>query len=206
MGSWKKIKLVAMGSLTFFVLVIFMSSLTFCRAKKYEVCFVDAMTQKMLAEEKVEIEFFSENESPQIFTTDTTARHVFELEGGEIKFVVRAEYYRPDTIVRVLRQREQKEKIALQRDDYAWMIHVFSTGKIEDWEKRRQQLKKMIADDAMIFQVDIENGRPMELYTKREFITKLTLPLGSLRQLEVLQTKYDAAGRIHSMHFYQKEN
>jgi hypothetical protein len=86
---------------------------------------------------------------------------------------------------------EKDQKISLPPNDYALIIHYFSQMKVDDWQKRRNSLEKMIDDNAMIYQVLHEgNGPGMELYNKSEFIDKLTLPAGSLRNIEILDTKY----------------
>jgi cyclopropane fatty-acyl-phospholipid synthase-like methyltransferase len=71
------------------------------------------------------------------------------------------------------------------------MIHYFSQMKVDDWEKRRSRLEKMIDDGAMIYQVFGEKDPiGMELYNKQEFIDKLTVPSGSLRNIEILDSRF----------------
>ena len=45
----------------------------------------------------------------------------------------------------------------------------------------------------------------MEMYNKQEFINKLTMPLRSLRQIDVLDIRY-VGDRIQVLRFKQKED
>ena len=85
------------------------------------------------------------------------------------------------------------------------MIHLFSTAKVEDWKKRKTQLEMMIADEAQIFQLEPGGEVGMEMFNKEEFILKMTMPLKSLRNIEILETQYDRHDRIKGMRFIQTE-
>lgn len=201
----KVMVLIAAGLFAFFTFMMVVSAWNIGSMVKYEICIVDMMTNKRIVEVPIKVEVFRKGESPEIFRPDEKGCFVFEIEGEQIEFTLQANYYQTDTIKRILREENQKETIALRRDDYAWMIHVFSENKIADWEKRKEQLEMMIAEEAMIFQVDEQSGRAMELFNKPEFIDKLTLPISSLGKLEVLRTEYDEEGKIKTLHFCQKK-
>ncbi|MBL4577519.1 MAG: hypothetical protein JKX74_03545 [Flavobacteriales bacterium] len=113
-------------------------------------------------------------------------------------------YHKPDTITRHFSNRVPPETIKLKTDDYALMIHMFSNSNIDDWKKRRAQLDDMIADDARIFQVNPGTQNGMELYNKQGFINKLTTPIRSLKNIEVLEVQYSDS-QISSMRFIQTE-
>jgi hypothetical protein len=82
--------------------------------------------------------------------------------------------------------------VSLHANDYALMIHYFSSMNVGDWQNRRTHLDKIIDDRAMIYQVyNQKRAIGMELYNKWEFIDKLTIPSGSLKQIEILDTKFD---------------
>jgi hypothetical protein len=71
------------------------------------------------------------------------------------------------------------------------MIKFFSQEDVKGWEKRRDQLNNIISDEAMIFQLPNNNERTgMELFNKQEFIDKLTMPVSSLDQIEIMYSKY----------------
>jgi hypothetical protein len=63
----------------------------------------------------------------------------------------------------------------------------------------------MFTDDARIFQVYPSDKSGMEMYNKDEFIDKLTMPLNSLKNIEVIETIYKD-GKISALRFIQKED
>ena len=65
-------------------------------------------------------------------------------------------------------------------------------------------MDRMISDSAMIYQVFDKGATGLELYNKWEFINKMTLPVKSLQEIEILDTKYDH-GKIFLIRFRQKE-
>lgn len=172
----------------------------------YRLCFVDADTGERIRSEKLELRILEEGESPLVKAADTNG--CIQLDAGleKLRFVVEAPYYKRDTILRTADRPKKKERIPLEKDDYAIMIGTYSEQDPEDREKRRQRLEGMIAEDARIFQVQGEEQMGVEMYNKAEFIDKLTLPLQSLRRIEILETRYDAEGRIRSIRFRQKED
>ena len=80
--------------------------------------------------------------------------------------------------------------MVLKTNEYALMIHYFSTDNVSDWKKRREQLDKMFADTALILEVFNKGTLGMEMYDKWEFIDKISVPSENLRQIEILDTEY----------------
>jgi len=133
----------------------------------------------------------SENESPINYFADTTGNFYLRTDQIEIKMVVSAPYYKSDTIIRILKKFEREQKIGLHADDFALVIHYFSRMNVDDWNKRREYLDRIIDDAALIYQVvNDKNAVGMELYNKEEFIDKLTMPSSSLKHIEILETKF----------------
>jgi hypothetical protein len=94
------------------------------------------------------------------------------------------------------------DQIAILPNDYAFIIHFFSYAQVEDWQKRREQLDRMFAEEAHIYQVFEADAVGMEMYNKQEFIDKLTMPIRSLQNIEVLETIYEK-GKIKALRFGQ---
>jgi hypothetical protein len=169
----------------------------------YTFCFVDADTQVRLPGDEIRIQVLRAGESPVQYHADKQGCFDLTTDSENIRFVVEAPYYKPDTIKRRLQNALSREEIPLKADDYALMIHLFSTSAVKDWQKRRGQLDGMIADEAEIFQLSAEDQQGMEMYNKTEFINKMTMPVKSLRNIKVLETIYDREGRIRGMRFVQ---
>lgn len=173
------------------------------KTDSYEICFVDADSgEKIKNAEKVEVIWLKEKESPISMTCDQEGCIALKKAKGQVKLVVKAPYYREDTLIRTLPNDMEGEQVALQTDDYALMIHLFSTSNMKDWKRRRDQLDQMFSDEARIFQV--YQGVGVEMLNKQEFIDKLSFPLESLKQIEVLETVYDKKNKIIALRYSQE--
>lgn len=169
--------------------------------QNYRFTFVDADSGDPVLNGNIQVDLFLKGESPMSYTCDKEGSFVMRTDQNKIRMVVRSPYYLTDTVERILKKLNRTEQIRLQVDPYALMIHYFSQTDIKAWQKRRGLLDKMFSENAMICQVpDPKGGTGMELYNKKEFIDKLTMPVSSLRQIEVLDTRYDS-GQIVILRF-----
>jgi hypothetical protein len=200
-GKKKPVKLILIGGILLMLPLSYMIMKP--ENKTYKLCFRDAYKGTAITENPVEVLTIKDNESPVIHKSDNKGCLEIEAE-DKMKLVIRAKYYRTDTLIRFYKEQNEAEEIKLVPDDYALMIHIFSTG-IVDWKKRKQQLNEIIADDAKIFQVYPGKDLGMELYNKEEFIEKLTMPLKSLRNIDILETQY-RGNKIVLIRFTQKES
>jgi len=186
--SWQKFALVA-GC--FIGLVVLWSAFFRDTENTYNFCFVDSDTRKEIIDQTIEIEIFKTDESPTLKKSNENACVNIISKEKKITFSIKTPYYHSDTITRILQTNNHSETIPLKKDDYALMIYLFSNEKIKDWEKRRQQLNGIIADDAIIFQVDKNNSTMgLDMLNKEEFIDRMTLPINSLKNIKVIQTLY----------------
>ncbi len=170
------------------ILAVFYLLFKILSTKEYQFCFVSWDDFSAITSSNTQIEIISDNESPMNYICDTNGCFKIKTDKRKISFVVSSPYYKTDTIKRVLKKFNRTETVSLETNDYALMIHYFSTANVSDWQKRRQQLDKMFADSVRIFEVFNKGILGMELYDKWEFINKLTVPSQSLRQIEVLDT------------------
>jgi hypothetical protein len=174
--------------------------------QEYSIRFLDADTQEPISGSRIEVSILADGESPVQYLSGTDGVLHFKTGKSRIRMVVRAPYYQADTIVRMVTRLNRRETVMLKPDDYALMIHYFSTMKVDDWQKRRQRLDGMIDDGAMICQVvNGPEATGMALYNKEEFIDKLTIPSGSLKNLEVLGTR-TRDGKIVLLRFRIKDS
>ena len=192
-------KLITKGNRVFVVLpllVILVMAILFFLFKQlgtreYTFTFFDAYTREPITANQIEIKVLSEDESPTIYFSDTSGGFVLKTDESILKMAVNAPYYKTDTITRILKKFETNQKISLQANDYALIIHYFSVKDVEDWKKRRSQLANIFDDAAIVYQVFNDKNAPgMEIYNKDEFIDKLTMPSGSLKHIEILDTKF----------------
>jgi hypothetical protein len=206
----KEQKVIANNPNQYFILVPVLALVIVCafwglfklfNTQVYTFTFIDADTRETIAHTKTEIILISEGESPVHFLADKDGCFRLKTDKSKIRMVVNSPYYHSDTLVRIVTKLNRNETIILKPDDYALMIHYLSTMKVDDWKKRRERLNKMIADDAMICQVFGEKETSgMALYNKMEFIDKLTMPAGSLKNIEILSSQ-SKDGKIVVMRF-----
>ena len=171
------------------VVVLFLVFKLF-NTREYRFCFCDADTREPIVNSKIEIRLLSDGESPVNYRCGPDGCLRLKTDKSRIKMVVSAQYYHTDTIIRILKKLNLNETISLHANDYALMIHYFSMTKVNDWEKRKKCLDAMIAEDAMIYQVfNDREATGMALFNKQEFIDKMTMPSGSLKNIEILGSR-----------------
>jgi len=172
--------------------------------REYRFCFYDADTREPISNNIIEVSLLLPDESPVNFLCGPDGCLVLKTDQASVTLVVKTPYYQTDTVIRILNKFKQEEMVRLRPNNYALMIHYFSRMNIKDWKQRRNQLDRMISDSALIYQVYNTGTVGMELYTKGEFINKLTMPASSLRHIEILGTRF-RGGKISLLRFRQKE-
>ncbi len=178
------------------ILTIFYFSYKSFYAQEYSFCFYDSVTKQPIRNSIIEVTLLENNESNRNYLCNVDGCFNLKTNKSRLKLVVETPYYHSDTIFRRLNSFNRSENIKLQIDDYAIMIHYFSNSNVQDWLKRRDDLNDMFSENAKIFQV-YEGTVGMEIYNKWEFINKLTLPTSSLRDIEILDTKYSGEEITH---------
>ncbi len=169
---------------------IIFAIIKFATVREYHFCFNNQLTKKPVTDGSIDIILLKRNESPEYIACDSNGCFSIRTNKSVIRFIVKAPYYRIDTIRRVLRRDKQQEMISLKTNDYALMIHYMSNARVVDWEARRAQLDKMISDNAMIYQLFMDETLGMEVYNKWEFINKITMPSAGLKNLEIIETTF----------------
>jgi len=164
----------------------------------------DAYTNERIEPDELRVIQLLASESPRELMPDKKGLFTVEASSDTIQFVVSAKYYYPDTIRRIVRRLSRYEIIRLLPNDYALMIHFYSKTDTNNWMQRRAQLSEIISDNARIFQVDPEGRLALELFNKHTFINKLTIPSNSLKNIDILDIRFDG-DQITHLRFTQKE-
>jgi len=172
-------------------------------SREYTFRFYDADTAEPITNTIIEVSVLLPGQSPVSHLCRPNGSFTIKTDKTVIRFMVESPYYETDTIIRILDKFNRDETVKLRPDNYALMIHYFSTMNVKDWKDRRDQLSRMIADSALIFQVFEKETIGVELYSKWEFINKLTLPSSGLKNIEILDTRYQE-DKISMIRFRQK--
>ncbi|MFD0862745.1 hypothetical protein ACFQ1M_11065 [Sungkyunkwania multivorans] len=163
----------------------------------FHFCFVDADKKEAIRDITIDIIILNEGESPTHAKTDSLGCFDWATKKDHIRLVAQSPYHKNDTIYRTLAS--GKNQVYLKTDDYALMLHYYTNGKVKDWQKRREVLDKLIADDALIFEL-LPQQLGVTIYEKQEFIDKLTTPTQSLQKLQIVETRY-SDGKIAKLKF-----
>ncbi len=153
----------------------------------YNFCFIDQDRNQLVTKIPIDIIILNNQESPFYSKSDSAGCFIWETKDDYIHFVIQSPYHKTDTILRFASSGES-EYVQMQTDDYALMLHYYANGKIKDWQNRRRELSRIIANDATIFQV-LPQRLGIEIYAKKEFINKLTTPTQSLKNIEIIESK-----------------
>lgn len=190
---------------TLLILGVLFILFRFLSSREYRFSFYDADTAEPITNCIINVNVLSDNESPVSYLCQNDGSFTLKTSQAGIRFIVESPYYHTDTIVRTLNKFNTNETVKLRPDYYALMIKYFSGSRVDDWQKRRDQLNLIISDSAMIYQVH-KSSEPLgvELYNKWEFIDKLSLPSSGLRAIEIFDTRYDD-DKICLIRFRQKE-
>ncbi len=155
------------------------------------ICLVDADTKQAIKSEEIEVSLIDGG----IIEVDSMGCIRCPSKQESFCVAIDAPYYHRDTVC--FNSTYKPSIITLRKDDYALMIHYFSATKLKDWKRRRRQLDKMLSDEATIIQVSEDEKFGIEMYNKQEFINKMTTPLKSLQNIQILKTDYLKDKIIH---------
>lgn len=167
----------------------------------FEFCFFNNDTHQPITSAPINITILQKNESPIYLKTDSTGCFSYKTKEKNIVFIVDAPYHKTDTISRSIKNNENSI-IKLKTDDYALMLHYYSTSNKSDWIKRKQQLHKLFDQNAMIYRI-FKNSIGVEQYSKEDFINQLTIPTSTLKNIAIIDKVYKN-GKIVKLKFMVK--
>lgn len=93
-------------------------------------------------------------------------------------------------------------QIDLRPDDYAMMLKAFMLSDIKDWQTRKAQLEKILADDLEVL-IMLQNDLGAEFFNKVEFSQKLIVPTDKLKQMKIVEIKNNSIGQINFIRIKQ---
>jgi hypothetical protein len=158
--------------------------------REYHLRFYDSLTKENIHSDKIEITLFPENQPVATYLSDNEGKVIIKTDKRDLKMLISAPYYKTDTFKRIVKTFNRLQKIGLQPDEFSRMIQYFSEMDIDNWQKRRASLDSLIDNGALICRVGSGSRKlGVELFTKQEFIDKVTMPSGSLKNLEILETQ-----------------
>ncbi|KNB62470.1 hypothetical protein [Chryseobacterium sp. Hurlbut01] len=177
--------------------------------KTYTYCFTDA-DRNQKVQSTIEIKVIKENESPLFFRIKPGECFHYPSKDKSIKMQISSTMYENLEINRNLENAPEEETIELKPDDYKMAVYYFSTKDVKGGNaveqfnlirQKRKQLENLISNDAVITQVYDSDIYGLESLDKQDYITLVTTPTTSLKNLNVIEMKRDKKGKIISIKF-----
>ena len=162
-------------------------------ATDYKFTFIDADRNTKI-KDIIEIRVLKENETPiryiinsgKDIDDDDVGVFRFPTQSKTLAMEVNSPFYRKDTIYRNLDPARTNETIELEPDVYAQALYYYSTNDIS---KKREELDKIISNNALIYQVFDNETYGVETLDKQKYIGLVTTPTTSLRNFKMIETK-----------------
>ena len=162
-------------------------------ATDYKFTFIDADRNTKI-KDIIEIRVLKENETPiryiinsgKDIEDDELGVFRFPTQSKTLAMEVNSPFYRKDTIYRNLDPARTNETIELESDVYAQALYYYSTNDIS---KKREELDKIISNNALIYQVFDNETYGVETLDKQKYIGLVTTPTTSLKNFKMIETK-----------------
>lgn len=178
-------------------------------SKTYKYCFSDADRGAGVLN-MLEIKVIKENESPILYKIKPGECFYYSTKDKNLKMQISAPFYEYLEVNRSLENAPDEEMIELKPDDYKMAAYYFSikdvTGAPKEEQlalikQKRNQLENLISSNAVIYQVYDNSTYGIERLDKQKYITLVTTPTTSLKNLTVIEMKKDNNGKIISIKF-----
>ncbi|GAA4157352.1 hypothetical protein GCM10022217_17120 [Chryseobacterium ginsenosidimutans] len=172
-------------------------------SKTYKYCFTDADRGASVIN-TLEIKVIKENESPILYKIKPGECFYYSTKDKILKMQISSPFYEYLEVSRSLENAPDEETIELKPDDYKMAVNYFSVkdanGNPELLKQKRKQLENLISNNAVIYQVYDNATYGIETLDKQKYITLVTTPTTSLKNLSVIEMKKDK-GKIISIKF-----
>jgi len=157
----------------------------------------NAFTEEQINSEEVKVVMIENNVETPIEMVDSKIQITTK---DSAKIVLKRPYYKDKTIVE---GKENSNTISLQPDDYAMMLKGFMKSDIKDWETRKEQLQKILADDLEVL-VMLKNDLGIEYFNKQEFSEKLIVPSVAFKRMKVIDIQSNDKDEIKFIRIIQE--
>ena len=160
----------------------------------------DEFTQEKIADEDVKVYQIDDDKKVPLKVEDGKA--TLESVSPETKIRVESPFYKKKEI-EVAKSTTETQILLMQPDDYALMLKAFMQSDIKDWQTRKEQLQKILADDLEVL-VMLPNNLGAEYYNKKEFSEKLIIPTSTIKKMRILEIKNNSENQIQFIRIKQE--
>ena len=156
----------------------------------------DAFTNKKISSEEIKATVLEEETEKPIEIVDSEIK----ISKEKIKVLLKSPYYEEKTIVI---NKDSPSDITLRPDDYAMMLKAFMKSDIKDWQTRKVQLQKILAEDVEVIVV-LRDNLGFEYFNKIEFSQKLIVPSASLKKMRLIDIQHNIRKEINFIRIIQE--
>lgn len=189
--------IIGVGLMIIFFIFFWMNK-TATNSKTIEI--QDEFTQEKIADEDVKVYQIDDDKKVPLKVEDGKA--TLESVSPETKISVESPFYKKKE-VEVAKSNTENQILLMQPDDYALMLKAFMQSDIKDWQTRKEQLQKILADDLEVL-VMLPNNLGAEYYNKKEFSEKLVIPTSTLKKMRILEIKNNSENQIQFIRIKQE--
>lgn len=190
-------------------LVIFWKSLF---ATTYRFTFRDA-DRSGAVNVPINVKVIKENETPLYYRIAPGKDFIYSTKERALRMEITSPLYENMQVTRNLENAPFEEEIILKPNDYKSAVYYYSKKDIasnaedalEQIKLKRRELDRRISDQAVISQVFDNNIYGIETLDKEKYITLVTTPTTSLKNLSFIDIKSEK-GKIVSIKFKIKDN
>lgn len=188
-GIWIIIGIILIGITTY-------SYYLFNDTESKTITIKDAFTNKKISSEEVKATVVEEETETPIEIIDSEIK----ISKKKTKVLLKSPYYKEKTIVI---NKDSQSDITLQPDDYAMMLKAFMKSDIKDWQTRKVQLQKILAEDVEVIVV-LRDNLGFEYFNKVEFSEKLIIPSASLKKMQLIDIQHNDKNEINFIRIIQE--
>lgn len=157
----------------------------------------NAFTEEQINSDEVKAVLIEENVETPIQIIDSK----IQINAKDSsKIILKSPYYKDKTVII---NKNSNSEISLQPDDYAMILKGFMKSDIKDWQTRKEQLHKILADDLEVL-VMLKNDLGIEYFNKKEFSEKIIVPSVSLKKMKVIDIQRNSANEINFIRILQE--
>ncbi len=158
--------------------------------KTYTYCFSDADRNSSI-QNTLEIKVLKKDQSPLFFRIKPGECFYYNTKDDVLKMEISSPFYENLDVNRNLKDAPEKETLELKPDDYKMAVSYFSKKDMRETAEqikiKRRQLEKLIAENAVIYQVFDSDIYGVETLDRQKYITLLTIPTTSLKNLNIIE-------------------
>ncbi|MGM5631752.1 hypothetical protein O2K51_12690 [Apibacter raozihei] len=215
-SNYKKISLIVLSAILILGL-IFGIAKYFENKNTYDFCFYDT-DRGSLIKSRLEIVIQKQGVSPEFYTINNGC-FSYRSSSDTLKMIVSSPMYKKETFVVGLKEIREKgednhKNFKLRPDDYAIMLYYYSTAvnstdekqKAQLIKQRKEELNKLISDDALIYQVYDSELFGVEVLDKKKYIDFMTTPTTSLKNYVLITSQVNNKNKINLIKFKIQKN